>query len=613
MLFSFVIVCIGVGVVFASKDGNIVKTCAAAPSSTPNGHEWQAHKVRFSSLLALNSSVQLPDDVDHRVPLPVAKNSAVAPDDACRWYSLGHVLSSFIVACFAGCYLCWELLKPVSQLSVLDGGNHNGVDTNVETARTIGCYFALVDSIIFTMVIPDSYDLTKSLGGGATLSGAMIGAHKFGTALGALSFFVLIQYVPNVWRFQTRSTFLVCVVFNLVGTGTYTLIAEAANGRLGDNGLRELLLVGLFMGRIINGCGSGIRLMLTRTHIARLTPADERPAQQARFLFSITLGMGLGPILAAAVKYSDMCSGGLQPRFEPVGLAGVTLSCCQLVSTMFYRPVTEATDLLQQEESAVRNGSLKESDIQWRKRIIWCCLAFSAVRGLCVSGVESATALLLEVNFHWDRMLVGVTIGMAFLTCIPIRILYKSYRTQFTTKRWIQLLLMGSTLGAVLLFRCPQWIHRGNETISAIVLLLGDALLFPCIFLSDGLVQGLIVQHPLPREISRLDLNGVNLLNTLCLDGFARVVGPPLSRFHVAHHGQNIYAAQQLFLTLLASFIAIVGLFPRLAECPLAAKCPSSTPCEGGHGLGIAARESGIGNSPGCYGSLGHSAARTPF
>merc|ERR1712217_385070 len=161
---------------------------------------------------------------------------------------------------------------------------------------------------------------------------------------------------------------------------------------------------------------------------------------------------------------------------------------------------------------------------------------------------------------------MGATSGQAFLTCIPIRMLYTTCKSSLPTKRWLELLLMGSLLGSMLLFR---WIRRGNELLAATTLLIGDALLFPCIFLSDGLVQGLIVQHPLPRQISWLDLNGVNLLNTLCLDGFARVVGPPLSRFHVAHHGQNMYAAQQLFLTVAAASIAIFGLFPRLAECPL--------------------------------------------
>merc|ERR1712061_873910 len=141
-------------------------------------------------------------------------------------------------------------------------------------------------------------------------------------------------------------------------------------------------------------------------------------------------------------------------------------------------------------------------------------------------------------------------------TCIPIRMVYKAYQQSFTTKRWLEILLGGSLLGSVLLFRYPMLMHnaldsRSREAIAAGVLLVGDALLFPCLFLSDGLVQGLILQHPLPREVSMLNLNGVNLLNSLCLDGFARVVGPPLSRFHVAHHGQNMYAAQQLALTLI--------------------------------------------------------------
>eukprot|EP00421_Protoceratium_reticulatum_P027292 CAMPEP_0168472158 /NCGR_PEP_ID=MMETSP0228-20121227/59657_1 /TAXON_ID=133427 /ORGANISM="Protoceratium reticulatum, Strain CCCM 535 (=CCMP 1889)" /LENGTH=47 /DNA_ID= /DNA_START= /DNA_END= /DNA_ORIENTATION= len=44
----------------------------------------------------------------------------------------------------------------------------------------------------FTMVIPDSFDIVVHLGGGAVSSGVLIGAHKFGTAAGALALYVML-------------------------------------------------------------------------------------------------------------------------------------------------------------------------------------------------------------------------------------------------------------------------------------------------------------------------------------------------------------------------------------------------------------------------------------
>jgi len=350
--------------------------------------------------------------------------------------------------------------------------------------------------------------------------------------------------------------------------------------------VHQLLLIGLVVGRVVGGWGSGIRLMLTRAHVARFTPVDKRPEQQSRFLFTITLGVGLGPLLAAAVKTLDSCRA-QRDLFLPVGIAGLTLSCCQLAAALRFPSLAQTPDLLEREESSV--CVLDEEEVVQRRRLIISGLAFSVLRGLCLSGVEAATALLLEVRFGWRSFVIGLTIGLAFLSCIPLRILHLRYRPLLSPINWILTMLFISVVGSLLLFRGPHWAflrlaEEEREIAQAAILLLGDGLLFPSFFLSDGMVQGLILQHPLPPEASVLSLNGLNLFNTLSLDGFARLMGPSISRFYVSEHGQNAYATQQLLLTLAASALAAFCFLPLLHSLSgrKAASGRGSAPVPGG-------------------------------
>jgi len=526
--------------------------------------------------------------------LVVLQHSAEAVlSQKCSWRSPGLVLfPCLLVAVFGGTALVlqlfWATRPPPHMLHNADEAA--GVEPSLsevgsgalaspeaakqavsaEVVRTVGCYLAVLDSIIFTLVIPDSFDLVSALGGNAVLSGAMIGIQKLGNSIGAVAFWGALRVAPDIWRTRARGALTLCALCQCIGTGSYGFVAAAADSATASPSHARLLLAALFLGRIVGGVGAGIRLMSIRTCLARLTPGPDRPHQQSRFLFAIMLGMGAGPLVACAVKALNMCQGHRTP-FLPAGIAGLTLSLCELAAARCVRSLDGAADFLGAEEGRVM--LLEERELDRRRSLIVCALAYSVLRCLCVSGVEAASALLLEVSFGWSPFYVGLTIGLAFLTCIPWRLAYLRLSHRLPLAQWILVLLGASVLGSVLLFRppMPTFASRGLSRdarmgVLAGALLVGDGLLFPCFFLSDSLVQGVILQHPLPAKASWLNLNGINLFNSLFLDGFARVLGPALSRFHVSAHGQNTYAGQQLALTLVAGLIAVIGINPRLRE-----------------------------------------------
>lgn len=424
--------------------------------------------------------------------------------------------------------------------------------------RRVGFYLSLTDNIMFTMVIPDSYSLIQSLGGGATLSGIMIGITKCGTCATAIGLGFALRRYENIWRDHARVVLLVASCCNIIASSVYTFIAAVALNSV-DKEMHIYMLAALVLSRMTLGFGAGLRLQLSRTHIARLTPKECRPAEQEFFLLGVMLGIGLGPLVAAAVKYLDICHNSLAQRYEAVGLASLAISFTQFVAVFCIPPLAGCRDWV---SSEVQKSGLcfDAPELNRRWRILKCCLIISLLRGICVCGTEAGTAMLLEVEHNWSIKAIGFSISLAFLSCLPFRMAYKKYNSHFSFNTWMQSLISLSMIGAFLIFP-----YKSGEE-SAYLILLGDVLLFPTFYLTDAMAQGVMVQHTLPKEISFLDINGVTMLNTILLDGIARPLGMPLARFEVDRHGQFGYALQLLFLTICAGLVIEFGLLPDLVQ-----------------------------------------------
>jgi len=434
-------------------------------------------------------------------------------------------------------------------------------------AQTIACFFALVDNISFAIVIPDSYSLVMGLGGTPALSGISVGICKFGMAFGALLTFALMRKRPSAWQTHGRCIWLVCASLDVAGATMYAFVCWHASGHLPmKNGWSKLLLTQLLGGRLLLGMGGGMRMMMARTLICHVNDKMDRARHMEHFVFSIMLGLGLGPLISSGVKTLDMQFCDFEHRrFEVVGLVSLSLTCSQLVMALRYPSLDDAgikdygTDRISDSDAEANEEN---------KAIVWLCLAFAMVRGVVVSGMEVGTSMALETEFNWSPRWIGAAVGLAFLTSIPVKMLHNHLGYRLRPVWWMLLLLLVSLPGCCCLFRVPTewldgWDPRWSMWLQTAMLLCGDAIVFPCVFLSDGLNQGIMFQHLMNAGGLWLNVNWVSLIQTLLVDGLARSLGPPLARGAMHIHGRNHYALQQLLFTLINVLVVIFGLLPR--------------------------------------------------
>lgn len=434
-----------------------------------------------------------------------------------------------------------------------------------EVARTVGCYFMAVDNIVFTVVIPSSFDLLQDLGGTAVASGAMVGVFKLGHAIGATLYFVLAKRHAEIWRNRSRSIMMTCAMVNTTAMALYVLVGAVAGRGPAHADARVRMIYVLMFSRVLSGCAAGVRSMLQRAHVARLTPLREKPLQQGRLIFSSVVGTGFGPLLASAADILGDYFGSSAGQYDSIVMVSLVLIVSQPIAALCLEPLVAAQDELSLDE--LPSGPVLDDDESKRRRsVMFFCLSFSLCRCVITSGLEVASAMILEVQMGWPREYLGV-IGVSFLAIIPGR--HLCTKLGWSAESVIRSLLGVALCGIVFLFPLP-WVAAGSHTphtalLSGGVLLLGDTLVSCGFFLSDGLAQGILMQHLLPRSVSFLNVNTVNLASVILMDGFGRSIGPPLARLQLSHGGQSAYALQQLIIALGASALAVVGFMPRTA------------------------------------------------
>ncbi|CAE7713632.1 srpr, partial [Symbiodinium necroappetens] len=129
-----------------------------------------------------------------------------------------------------------------------------------------------------------------------------------------------------------------------------------------------------------------------------------------------------------------------------------------------------------------------------RAVVLAVSILMDALRAFIVSGVESATCLLLQEKFEWNHAVRDIT-----------------------------LMRLYTTLGMLAAVRC---------------------VIFPTTYLAGALNMGILNSNVFPDR-SFLDANNVMLINGLISNGVGRFGGPVFSRSLIAELGQKAYAACQ--------------------------------------------------------------------
>ena len=155
--------------------------------------------------------------------------------------------------------------------------------------------------------------------------------------------------------------------------------------------------------------------------------------------------------------------------------------------------------------------------------------------------------------YGWNRHSIGFLVSGAFLASIPLRSVYFSIKGLFSTIEWIRILSVVAMAGTLLLFSRVALIPDGLMLVGA------DAIMFPSLYLAEGLTRGLMLQFA--KDSTVLSSNQASFL-AIVLNNCARTVAPWLSRKHISTgdpaEGQDLFATGQLLSCVL--FLAIFEL-----------------------------------------------------
>jgi len=418
--------------------------------------------------------------------------------------------------------------------------------SKAQGTRSVALYVQLAGMAINTLPILSSHDISLVLGKTKAWSGFMLGAYAMGMGMGQVSMWLVMRRWHDVWRMWPRALRICALLTNLAGTLLFIRAAHAAATR---NSLRThseqapALAAVVVTSRILSGIAQGVCAQLNQVSFARLTPDAERPSQMAWFFLANMVGKGLGPLMASVTEMMRICQAG--PRgFETVGFMQVAVALGALVAVVAFQPCLAGA---QDFSSAGLAITVRDRVGSPRKIIILsACLAMTLTRSAVVSGVEVATALLLEIRFGWTAAPIGGVIGATFLLSIPLKLTHWTLANRMPVTLWITLLSSIALFGSLLLFDWASMLFGGGDK----VLIIADMLLFPTIYLSDGLINGVMQQHCLP-DGSCFDVNHVTLWAGIASNGVGLFLGPWVARWCVQVGSQNLYALWEFMLSLL--------------------------------------------------------------
>ena len=245
-----------------------------------------------------------------------------------------------------------------------------------------------------------------------------------------------------------------------------------------------------------------------------------------------SMGMGMGPLAAGmALWIYDL----LPWQFGlEIGASCTSLILLQLLLGL---AILRCPQSVQQHEHKPEDA--EELGHTGSKQMIFlgACYVLSALRGYCLAGTEVGTALLLEARYHWSRKEIGLIIGWVFIATVPARVGYLARKDRFSVVTWIRILSLSAIVGATILFSSTFLPHGMS-------LILADLIMFPALYLGEGLVRGLMMQSV--RSHTSISSNTASFC-ALQLNNFSRGLAPWCARYTISTgKGQNLFAVGQL-------------------------------------------------------------------
>jgi len=172
-------------------------------------------------------------------------------------------------------------------------------------------------------------------------------------------------------------------------------------------------------------------------------------------------------------------------------------------------------------------------------------------RAFGIASLESGLSYVLEVTYGWEMTRVGAATSFTFISCVFLKIAYDQFKSALTIGSWLRIWVWLSLVGVLML--------HPKVSYSAHMLLLACVITFPTLYMSGGLISGIMQNHCLPAG-SFLDTNTSIFLSEMGANILGRCGGAPLARWALKQGGQQQYFVQQTATCALAVILTEIVL-----------------------------------------------------
>lgn len=396
------------------------------------------------------------------------------------------------------------------------------------------CFASFLSALYHTLIIPDSLQVARKLHQSAAFSGVLISSHKTSSFFGQCVAWWYFRRNPDAWRYAGRWAAFAEGFLLIVGSLMYGYVA----GLNSDQSWQPLVLM---LSRFISGFSAGLRDSTVKIIVRESIPFRYQ-AEQYVWLSCLTmLGLGCGPLFDSGAK---MVLIGRCASMQ-AGCFAFAAVCALFVLAVMLKPSSEVHPLGAGSRSATASegdGPAQYGD-NW-PYIVAACLVMSTCRAFVVSGVEAATAMILEVDFFMQPGSIGVFIGCCFLVALPWKLIVDALKAKASLATIVRPLILAALGGSCLLFQLPcRTMMQGNACKCESLIFTGDAIIFPAFFLAGSMSQA--ASMSLSPVTGPLSINNVILAENCAIDLIGRGLSPPLARGLLEYGGRSAYVLSQ--------------------------------------------------------------------
>lgn len=398
----------------------------------------------------------------------------------------------------------------------------------------------------FTIPLLDSYQISQAYRMAPGFSGLLVGSFFFGSAIGSLLSFLLLRFVPNTVM-QPKAAAVAALSLHMIGYAVYLYGLLSSSIKQAHPYLAMVLI----LGRVVSGSGHGMLAQIVNTSTQRWNVGDEVNQQASRVFFTNSLGVGGGPLLAAASHVISGVPSWSASAFHIVPLCQLILALGAMVAMLGLFPDLSSMSAASVDQrlaapaaAAAVSAAATQQDVGRHKKAIYSCIAVYAIRCFVCGGLETGSSLLMERDGHMTHTQTGLLCSVSFLTIIPLKLAQtRLMKDQLSNDLQFRMFALSAIFGCFLLFQgVCAWF-------GSVALVVSASIVFPFMYLCDSMTFGFAIRQAAPSG-EFLDANQVSILCLLFGSGVGRVFGPWFARWQLESFlddGQNSYALCQLF------------------------------------------------------------------